>query len=193
MKVLVIDNYDSFTYNLVHLLGVLGAEVQVVRNDHPLLDGPLDGFQALVVSPGPCTPEKAGKSLKVLERVVERMPVLGVCLGHQCLVAAMGGRVGRAKRLLHGKTSPIFHTGKGVFQGIPSPFVACRYHSLVALEGDLPPELEVTARDEVGEIMAVGHRSLPVFGVQFHPEAYITQQGRELVENFLRIAEEVQQ
>ncbi len=193
MKVLVIDNYDSFTYNLVHMLGVLGAGVRVVRNDDPLLDGALEGFDALVVSPGPCTPDKAGKTLRVLERTLGRLPILGVCLGHQCLVAALGGRIARARRLLHGKTSPIFHEGQGIFRGIPSPFTACRYHSLVALEEGLPRELEVTARDEEGEIMALEHRSLPVFGVQFHPEAYITQQGRELVENFLRIAKEVEQ
>ena len=191
--ILLIDNYDSFTYNLVHLLGVLGAQVQVARNDDPFLDGSLEGFGALVVSPGPCTPDKAGKSLAVLERVMDRMPVLGVCLGHQCLVAALGGRISRARRLLHGKTSPIFHHGRGIFRGIPSPFEACRYHSLVAREEDLPSELEVTARDEVGEVMAVRHRFLPLFGVQFHPEAYITQRGRELMENFLRIAEEVEQ
>ncbi len=193
MRVLVIDNYDSFTYNLVHLIATLGGRVEVVRNDHPLLDASLEGFQALVVSPGPCTPGEAGKSVAVLEREMERLPVLGVCLGHQCLVAALGGDIGRARRLLHGKTSPIFHRGEGIFQGLPSPFVACRYHSLVAVEEGLPRELEVVARDDDGEIMAVAHRSLPLFGVQFHPEAYITQGGRELVGNFLRIAEEVRQ
>ncbi len=192
MKVLVIDNYDSFTYNLVHLLGILGAETQVVRNDHPLLDESLEGFQALVVSPGPCTPEKAGKSLEVIGREKERLPILGVCLGHQCLAQVLGGRVVRAKRLLHGKVSPIIHNGEGIFQGLPSPFTACRYHSLIVDEGGLPPELEVTARDDEGEVMAVAHRSLPLFGVQFHPEAYITHMGRELVKNFLEIVGEVQ-
>lgn len=192
MKVLVIDNYDSFTYNLVHLLGILGAETQVVRNDHPLLDESLEGFQALVVSPGPCTPEKAGKSLEVIGREKERLPILGVCLGHQCLAQVLGGRVVRAKRLLHGKVSPIIHNGEGIFQGLPSPFTACRYHSLIVDEGSLPLELEVTARDDEGEVMAVAHRSLPLFGVQFHPEAHITQMGRELVKNFLEIVGEVQ-
>ena len=192
VKVLVIDNYDSFTYNLVHLLGVLGAETQVVRNDHPLLDESLEGFQALVVSPGPCTPEKAGKSLEVIGREKERLPILGVCLGHQCLAQVLGGRVVRAKRLLHGKVSPIIHNGEGIFQGLPSPFTACRYHSLIVDEGSLPLELEVTARDDEGEVMAVAHRSLPLFGVQFHPEAHITQMGRELVKNFLEIVGEVQ-
>jgi len=188
----VIDNYDSFTYNLVHLLGILGAETQVVRNDHPLLDESLEGFQALVVSPGPCTPEKAGKSLEVIGREKERLPILGVCLGHQCLAQVLGGRVVRAKRLLHGKVSPIIHNGEGIFQGLPSPFTACRYHSLIVDEGSLPLELEVTARDDEGEVMAVAHRSLPLFGVQFHPEAHITQMGRELVKNFLEIVGEVQ-
>ncbi|HDD52745.1 MAG TPA: aminodeoxychorismate/anthranilate synthase component II [Thermosulfidibacter takaii] len=192
VKVLVIDNYDSFTYNLVHLLGILGAETQVVRNDHPLLDESLEGFQALVVSPGPCTPEKAGKSLEVIGREKERLPILGVCLGHQCLAQVLGGRVVRAKRLLHGKVSPIIHNGEGIFQGLPSPFTACRYHSLIVDEGSLPLELEVTARDDEGEVMAVAHRSLPLFGVQFHPEAHITQMGRELVKNFLEIVGEVQ-
>ena len=192
VKVLVIDNYDSFTYNLVHLLGILGAETQVVRNDHPLLDESLEGFQALVVSPGPCTPEKAGKSLEVIGREKERLPILGVCLGHQCLAQVLGGRVVRAKRLLHGKVSPIIHNGEGIFQGLPSPFTACRYHALIVDEGSLPLELEVTARDDEGEVMAVAHRSLPLFGVQFHPEAHITQMGRELVKNFLEIVGEVQ-
>ncbi len=189
MKVLVIDNYDSFTYNLVHMLGVLGAKVHVARNDDPLLDDPLEGFQALVVSPGPCTPMEAGKSLEVIRRWSEELPILGVCLGHQCLASAFGGKVKRAKRLLHGKVSPIFHHAEGLFEGLPSPFTACRYHSLVV--GDLPKGLRVTATDEEGEVMAIAHVTLPLFGVQFHPEAYLTQYGKELISNFLRIAQGV--
>jgi len=189
MKVLVIDNYDSFTFNLVHLMGELGASSTVVRNDHPLLDRALSGFQALVVSPGPCTPKEAGKSLEVIQRHKDRIPILGVCLGHQCLAYAMGGKVTRGKRLLHGKVSSIFHQGEGIFEGLPSPFTACRYHSLVV--EDLPCQVKVTARDEEGEVMAIAHESLPLFGVQFHPEAYLTQYGRELLANFLRIATEV--
>lgn len=190
MKVLVIDNYDSFTFNLVHLLGELGTDCTVVRNDHPLLDGDLSGFRALVVSPGPCTPKEAGKSLEVIKRYKDRLPILGVCLGHQCLAYALRGKVTRGKRLLHGKVSPIFHQGEGIFEGLPNPFVACRYHSLVV--DDLPCQLKVTARDEKGEVMAIAHESLPLFGVQFHPEAYLTQYGRELLSNFLRIAAEVE-
>ncbi len=190
MKVLVIDNYDSFTFNLVHLMGELGASPTVVRNDHPLLDGDLNGFRALVVSPGPCTPKEAGKSLQVIQREKSHLPVLGVCLGHQCLASALGGKVVRGRRLLHGKVSPIFHQGEGILKGLPNPFTACRYHSLVV--EDLSCQLKVTARDEEGEIMAIAHESLPLFGVQFHPEAYLTQYGKELLANFLRIALEVE-
>jgi len=189
MKVLVIDNYDSFTFNLVHLMEELGASTTVVRNDHPLLSRDLSGFQALVISPGPCTPKEAGKSLEVIQKYKDRLPILGVCLGHQCLAYAMGGKVTRGKRILHGKVSPIFHQGEGIFEGLPSPFTACRYHSLVV--EDLPCQLKVTAQDEEGEVMAIAHESLSIFGVQFHPEAYLTQYGRELLTNFLRIAAEV--
>jgi anthranilate synthase/aminodeoxychorismate synthase-like glutamine amidotransferase len=185
MKVLMVDNYDSFTYNLVHLLEGLGAQVRVLRNDvlDPRRD--LSGVHALVVSPGPCTPDKAGESVEAIRQAMGEMPVLGVCLGHQCLAAALGGRVVRARRLLHGKVSSIYHDGAGIFRGIPSPFTSCRYHSLVVEEASLPPELLVTARDDAGEVMAVAHSSLPVYGVQFHPEAYLTRHGETMVANFL--------
>lgn len=188
MKVLVVDNYDSFTYNLVHLLGTLGVEVTVLRNDHPGLLGDLTPYQAILISPGPSRPENAGFTLEVIKREYRRLPILGVCLGHQALGLAFGAKVERAKRVLHGKTSPIYHKGKGIFEGIPSPFVACRYHSLVLR--DLPPTFEVTAEDDWGEVMGIQHRHYPLFGVQFHPEAYLTQWGRELLMNFLRMVEE---
>jgi len=189
MKVLVVDNYDSFTYNLVHLLGSLGVEVKVLRNDHPALLEDLSPYDALVISPGPSRPENAGLTLEVIRRNYRRLPILGVCLGHQALGYAFGGKVERAKRVLHGKTSPIHHTGEGVFRGIPSPFTACRYHSLIL--GDLPEVFLITARDDWGEVMGIEHKGYPLFGVQFHPEAYLTQWGRELLGNFLQIAREV--
>ncbi|RLA85688.1 MAG: anthranilate/aminodeoxychorismate synthase component II [Deltaproteobacteria bacterium] len=188
MRVLVIDNYDSFTYNLVHLLGTLGVGIKVVRNDHPLLRMDLADFGAILISPGPSRPERAGLTLDVI-RCHRDIPILGVCLGHQAIARAFGAKIERAKRILHGKTSPIYHKQEGIFQGIPSPFVACRYHSLIVR--DLPEDLEVTALDEKGEIMAIAHRSHPLFGVQFHPEAYLTQWGKEILSNFLLIAQGV--
>ena len=187
MRVLVIDNYDSFTYNLVQYLGELGAEVEVVRNDAESVDALLardpDG---VVISPGPGTPEDAGVSIEVVKRFGERgVPVLGVCLGHQSIGVAYGGRVGRARRLMHGKTSSMHHRGQGVFEGLPDPFTATRYHSLVIEPEHCPECLEVTARSEDGEIMGVRHRTLPVEGVQFHPESILTQSGKQLLANFL--------
>jgi len=187
--VLVIDNYDSFTYNLVQLLGALGAEVTVVRNDRTTAEGAL-GLRpaAVVVSPGPCTPREAGISCDVIRRGAGSVPLLGVCLGHQCIGAAFGGEIVRARRLMHGKVSAISHDGRGIFAGLPSPFEATRYHSLAVRRESLPPCLEVTAQAEDGEIMGLRHREFAVEGVQFHPESILTREGRRLLENFLALA-----
>ncbi|NPA49208.1 MAG: aminodeoxychorismate/anthranilate synthase component II [Thermodesulfobacteria bacterium] len=178
IRLLVIDNYDSFTYNLVQLLGVMceklapGSTISVFRNDEIDLEGIAKLSPThIVVSPGPCTPKEAGISVEAIRHFAGKVPILGVCLGHQSIGVAFGGRIVRAKRLMHGKTSQISHDGKGVFCGLPSPFEAMRYHSLVIEEESLPEELLVTARDEEGEIMGVRHRELPVEGVQFHPES----------------------
>jgi len=189
---LVIDNYDSFTYNLVQYFGELGQQVEVVRND--ALD--VAGIAALkperiVISPGPCTPTEAGVSLAVLEQLAGTVPILGVCLGHQSLGQAFGGKVVRAKTIMHGKTSYIRHEGKGMFAGIPDRFEATRYHSLVVEKQSLPDCLEITAWTEnadgsFDEIMGLRHRTLPVEGVQFHPESILTQHGHDLLRNFLR-------
>lgn len=188
---LMIDNYDSFTYNLVQYFGELGEQVQVIRNDQ--LD--VSAIEALrpariVISPGPCTPNEAGVSLQVIERLGARTPILGVCLGHQSIGQAFGGRVVRASRIMHGKTSPVHHLGQGVFAGLPSPFEATRYHSLVVAQDSLPTCLEITAWTEnedgsVEEIMGLRHRELPIEGVQFHPESILTQHGHDLLANFL--------
>ncbi len=188
---LMIDNYDSFTYNLVQYFGELGEQVQVIRNDQ--LDvSAIEALQParIVISPGPCTPNEAGVSLEVIERLGARIPILGVCLGHQSIGQAFGGRVIRASRIMHGKTSPVHHRGLGVFAGLPSPFEATRYHSLVVEQTSLPECLEVTAWTEnedgsVEEIMGLRHRELPIEGVQFHPESILTQHGHALLANFL--------
>lgn len=186
--ILVVDNYDSFTYNLVQYLGELGADTRVVRNDEVTPDGIADMKpERIVVSPGPCTPNEAGISCEVIRRFGERTPILGVCLGHQCIGQVYGGRVVRAGRLMHGKTSLIRHGGTGVFQGIPSPFEAIRYHSLLVERDSLPADLEITADTDQGEIMGLRHRRLPVHGVQFHPESILTQHGKQLLRNFLSI------
>ncbi|MEX2606128.1 MAG: aminodeoxychorismate/anthranilate synthase component II [Kiritimatiellia bacterium] len=184
--ILVIDNYDSFTYNLVQYLGVLGAEVRVERNDE--ID--IAGIEALhperiLVSPGPCSPAEAGISVEVVRHFGDKLPVFGVCLGHQAVGHAFGGRVVRADRLMHGKTSPIHHDGTGVFADMPNPFDATRYHSLLVEKSSLPDCLRVTAWTEEGEIMGLSHKILPVFGVQFHPESVLTQEGMTLMRNFL--------
>ena len=183
---LLIDNYDSFTYNLVHFLGDLGARCAVHRNDQITVDAAIalkpDG---IVLSPGPCTPNEAGVSLELIRRLAGRVPILGVCLGHQAIGQAFGGRVVHARTLMHGKTSAIHHTGAGVFRGLPSPYTATRYHSLAIERDSCPAELEVTAWTEDGEIMGVRHRSLPVEGVQFHPESILTEHGHALLRNFL--------
>jgi anthranilate synthase component 2 len=183
---LVIDNYDSFTWNLVQYLGELGADVHVYRNDAITLTE-IAAWEPgqIVISPGPCTPNEAGISVPLVREFAGRIPILGVCLGHQAIGQAFGGRVVRAQRVMHGKLSPIAHDGRGVFTGLPSPFVATRYHSLAIERASLPAELEITATAEDGEIMGVRHRRLAVEGVQFHPEAILTEHGRALLGNFL--------
>jgi len=184
---LMIDNYDSFTYNLVQYLGELGAQVSVVRNDAiTLAEVEARRPERIVVSPGPCTPSEAGISVPLIQRFAGRVPILGVCLGHQAIGQAFGARVVRAQRVMHGKLSPVAHEGAGVFEGLPSPFHATRYHSLALERDSLPDALEVTATADDGEIMGVRHRSYAVEGVQFHPEAILTEHGRTLLANFLR-------
>jgi anthranilate synthase component 2 len=183
---LMIDNYDSFTYNLVQYLGELGQEVRVVRNDEMTLPQiEALGAERIVLSPGPCTPNEAGVSLELIKRMAGRVPILGVCLGHQAIGQAFGGRIVHAKTLMHGKVSAIHHGGKGVFAGLPSPYNATRYHSLAIERATCPAELEITAWTDDGEIMGVRHRSLPVEGVQFHPESILTEHGHSLLRNFL--------
>ena len=182
----MIDNYDSFTYNLVQYLGELGEEVRVVRNDELTVDDIARLAPArIVISPGPCTPNEAGVSLPAIARFAGKIPLLGVCLGHQAIGQAFGGRVVHAKTLMHGKVSPIHHSGRGVFRGLPSPFNATRYHSLAIERESCPAELEITAWTDDGEIMGVRHRSLAVEGVQFHPESILTEHGHALLRNFL--------
>jgi len=185
-RLLMIDNYDSFTYNLVQYLAELGAALEVKRNDAVTLDeiaalAP-DG---IVVSPGPCTPNEAGVSVPTIKRFAGEIPILGVCLGHQSIGAAFGAAVVRAGRVMHGKTSPIHHDGRGVFRGLPDPFEATRYHSLTIDPATLPPELEATAWTDQRELMGVRHRTLAVEGVQFHPESILTSEGKRLLGNFL--------
>ncbi len=185
MRILVIDNYDSFTYNLVQYLGELGAEVIVRRNDEVSVgEVPALNPDRIVVSPGPCTPNEAGVSLEVVEKAPEVAPVLGVCLGHQAIGQAFGGRVVRGEPV-HGKTARILHDGEGVYRGLPQGFTATRYHSLVVEPGSVPECLVVTSWTEDGVIMGVRHRELPVEGVQFHPESVLTEGGRDLLQNFL--------
>jgi anthranilate synthase/aminodeoxychorismate synthase-like glutamine amidotransferase len=184
---LLIDNYDSFTYNLVQAFLVLGAVVDVHRNDALTVEEALrHDHTHLVISPGPGTPRDAGVSMRMIEAFAGRIPIFGVCLGHQSLVEVFGGRVVRASRLMHGKVSPVQHDGKGVFSGLAQDFQAGRYHSLIAEPQSIPATLEVTARTPQGEIMAVRHRSLPIEGVQFHPESVLTPEGPVLMGNFLK-------
>jgi anthranilate synthase/aminodeoxychorismate synthase-like glutamine amidotransferase len=183
--ILMIDNYDSFTWNLVQYLGELGAEVRVVRNDEiAVADIAAMKPEGIVISPGPCTPDQAGISLATIRGFADKVPILGVCLGHQAIGQAFGGEVVHAARVVHGKTSMISHDGRGVFRGLPSPFAATRYHSLAVRRSTLPACLEVTAEAEDGEIMGVRHRELPVEGVQFHPESFLTEHGHALLRNF---------
>ncbi len=183
----MIDNYDSFTYNLVQYFGQLGVEAAVYRNDQIDLEG-LEQLQPtrLVISPGPCSPTEAGISLAAISRFAGRIPILGVCLGHQAIGQAFGGRVIRAPRLMHGKTSLIYHDGRDIFRGLPSPFEATRYHSLIVERETLPECLEVSAQTSVGEIMGLRHKKFAIFGVQFHPESILTAQGINILQNFLK-------
>ncbi len=184
--ILMIDNYDSFTFNIVQYFGELGAEIEVVRNDQITADEVEARAPAkLVIGPGPCSPREAGGSCEVMRRMAPRVPVLGVCLGHQCMGEVYGGRVVRAGRLMHGKTSPILHGGTSVLKGLPSPFEAIRYHSLLVERATLPADLVITAETAEGEIMGLQHRTLPVHGVQFHPESILTQHGKKILQNFL--------
>ena len=184
-RILVIDNYDSFVYNLVQYLAQLGAEVVVRRNDEVKVEE-LDGFDSVLISPGPGIPEGAGVSMAAVTAAADGgQPLLGVCLGHQAIGVAFGAVVDRAPELLHGKTSDVLHTGEGVLTGLPTPFTATRYHSLTVREDTLPDELEVTARTASGVVMAVRHRSLPIEGVQFHPESVLTQGGHRILANWL--------
>jgi anthranilate synthase/aminodeoxychorismate synthase-like glutamine amidotransferase len=186
-RILLVDNYDSFTYNLVQAFLVLGAQVDVHRNDAISVATALEQDHThLVISPGPGTPRDAGVSRRMIEAFAGRIPIFGVCLGHQSLVEVFGGQVVRAQRLMHGKVSPVQHDGKGVFRGMPQNFSAGRYHSLIAEPSSMPAVLEVTARTAEGEIMGVRHRSLPIEGVQFHPESVLTPEGPVLMGNFLK-------
>jgi anthranilate synthase component 2 len=185
---LLIDNYDSFTYNLAQYFGELGQEVDVIRND--AID--LEGIKAMnperiVVSPGPCTPNEAGISVPLIKEFAGKLPILGVCLGHQSIGAAFGGNIVRAKRVMHGKTSMVTHNRQDCFAEIPTPFTVVRYHSLVIDRETLPKELSITAESDDGEIMGVRHKTLPVWGVQFHPESIITEHGHDLLKNFLNL------
>ena len=185
--ILLIDNYDSFTSYLYQYLAELGAEVHVVRNDKISFEDLSEmGPEKIVISPGPCTPDKAGISNEVIKHFGQTIPTLGVCLGHQCVGDSYGGTVGNAGEIMHGKTSPVHHDGKGVFQGLPNPFNAVRYHSLAIFRENLPQELEVTAWTENGLIMGVRHKEHPVEGIQFHPESIMTENGKELLLNFLK-------
>ena len=191
--ILMIDNYDSFTFNLVQYLGMLGANVRVERNDAITVDD-VEAMapKAIVLSPGPCTPNEAGISMATVTRFSGRLPLLGVCLGHQSISQAFGATIERAQRIMHGKTSPVSHDNRGVFAGLPSPFDATRYHSLVCAPASLPDCLEITARaDDDGEIMGVRHKEHPTFGIQFHPESILTTCGMDLLANFLKLAEGV--
>jgi anthranilate synthase/aminodeoxychorismate synthase-like glutamine amidotransferase len=184
--IVLIDNYDSFTYNLYQYLGELGADVRVIRNDAiSLPELELLAPEGLVISPGPGAPDETGISMEAIRAFAGRVPVLGVCLGHQCIGQAFGGRIVRAPELRHGKTSEIYHTGKGVFAALPNPFTATRYHSLIVDAVSCPPDLEVTAWTADGLIMGLRHRTLPIEGVQFHPESMLTRSGKALLSNFL--------
>lgn len=185
---LVIDNYDSFTYNLVQYFGELGEQPKVIRNDQITVDEIEEmNPERIVISPGPCTPNEAGVSCEVIRHFGGKKPILGVCLGHQSIGQVYGGEVVRAGRLMHGKTSPIQHTGENVFAGLPNPFEATRYHSLLVRRESLPDCLKITAETEEGEIMGLAHKELPVYGVQFHPESILTMEGKKLLGNFLSL------
>jgi anthranilate synthase/aminodeoxychorismate synthase-like glutamine amidotransferase len=185
---LMIDNYDSFTYNLVQYLGQLGCDVAVHRNDEITLEE-IEAMapEAIFLSPGPCTPKEAGVTVEVIRRFHERIPIMGICLGHQAIGYAFGAEVVRADRLMHGKTSPVFNDGRTIFKGLPNPFTAGRYHSLLVQRDTLPPFLEVSAETEEGEVMGLRHRHYPLEGVQFHPESVLTPNGKRILRNFLEM------
>jgi len=186
--ILMIDNYDSFTYNLVQYLGILGADVKVRRNDQVTLEEiETMAPERLVISPGPGIPQTSGIIVPLIQRFYQQVPILGVCLGHQAVAVALGGKGVRAGRLMHGKVSEIHHDGQGVFHDVPDPFTATRYHSLAVEEATLPSSLEITARAEDGEIMGVRHKDYPVHGIQFHPESILTEEGMRILENFLNL------
>ncbi len=186
--IVLIDNYDSFTYNLVQYLSELGAELKVFRNDKvSIREIRALKPEAIVISPGPGRPSNAGISCRVIEEFCDKLPILGVCLGHQCIGKVFGGKIVRAKKLMHGKTSLIYHNGQDIFQGIKNPFEATRYHSLVVERKSLPACLRVTAQTKDKEIMGLKHRSYPVLGVQFHPESILTKQGKQLLKNFIKL------
>ncbi len=185
---LIIDNYDSFTYNLVQRLGELGADIVVRRNDRIAVDEVRDmNPHHIIISPGPCTPDEAGISNRIIEEYAAKIPLLGVCLGHQCIAQTFGGVVKRHRRLMHGKTSMITHDGRTIFKGLPNPFQATRYHSLSVPEDSLPDSFEVSARAQQDEVMGIRHKEMPVEGVQFHPESFLTEEGPKLLANFLEI------
>lgn len=188
-KLFMLDNYDSFTYNLVQYFGELGVEVIVARNDEITIEE-IDAMEPdlICISPGPCTPAEAGISVDVIKHFAGQLPILGVCLGHQSIGAAFGGNIIRAQQLMHGKTSSITHSGTDIFTNIPSPYIVTRYHSLAIERETLPDCLEITAETDDGEIMAVAHKELPIFGVQFHPESILSEYGHELLNNFLKYA-----
>lgn len=186
---LLLDNYDSFTYNLRHYLGELGAEVEVRRNDAITVEDVLSlGAEGIVISPGPCDPDRAGICMEVIERAKDRLPILGVCLGHQCIGQVFGGKIVLAPKPMHGKISDITHKGLGLLNGIPNPFKATRYHSLIIEPKSLPSCLEVTATSDDGVIQGISHKELPIYGVQFHPESIASEHGHRLIQNFLDIA-----
>ena len=189
--ILMIDNYDSFTYNVVQYLGELKANVEVARNDQITIDDIIEmNPDSIVISPGPCTPDKAGISLSVIKSFAGKKPLLGICLGHQTIGQSLGGRIVRAKQVMHGKTSPVYHTGEGVFHGLPSPFNVTRYHSLIIEKSSLPACMQITAwtqlpDNSIDEIMGIRHRDFPIEGLQFHPESILTEHGHQLLANFL--------
>ena len=188
MKLLVIDNYDSFTYNLVQYFGQLGASTEVFRNDVISIDDiKIDLYNAIVISPGPCYPDRAGISLDVIKKFAGVKPILGVCLGHQCIAQACGGEIIRASQLMHGKTSPILHEGEKIFKDLPNPLIATRYHSLIVNASKLPDCIRITAHTEENEIMGIEHKELPIWGVQFHPESLATEKGIMVLKNFLNL------
>jgi anthranilate synthase component 2 len=186
--ILLLDNYDSFTYNLAQYLGELGCQVEVHRNDRISVEQIAQRKpERIVISPGPCTPQEAGISVEMVQKLAGKIPILGVCLGHQAIGAAFGGKIIRAPKLFHGKTSQIRHDGSGVFRGLPNPFTATRYHSLIVERKSLPKELQITAETHGGIIMGMQHRKYPLMGVQFHPESVLTESGKQLLKNFLSL------